>query len=154
MKGIAKEKGDVKKMRRGIALLLVSVVVLTITVVVVSGCGGVSQQEAEEQFKGDLQNFETSLLGLVNPGNFTSVDSFNTAFKDVEKAYNDLVKSAKQVKDTNITALKNAWNGLTKAVGNVSSSQSLLQKMDAITKALQELETTVQRLLSTFNPSQ
>ena len=140
-------------MKKVIAVLVLLVVVFSMTAVVASGCGGVSQQEAKTKFRSDLQSFETSLQGLVNPANFASTDSINAAFKDVEKAYNDLAKSAKQVKDTNITALQKAWDKLEKAVGNISSSQSLSQKADAITKALQELETTLQQLLSTINTS-
>ena len=149
-----KGKGDQEKMKKGIALLLLLVVALAMTSIVATGCGGVSQEEAKTQFRSDLQSFETSLQGLANPANYTSTDSMDAAFKDVEKAYNDLVKSAKQVKDTNITALEKAWDELEKAVRNISSSQSLSEKAEAIIKALQDLETTLQQLLSTFDTSQ
>jgi hypothetical protein len=141
-------------MRKGIALMLVALVVLMITVVVVSGCGGVSPQEAATKFKADLQNLSTAMQGLLSPGNYTSVDNFKSAWKNVEKAYNDAVKSAKDVKDTNISALKKAWNDLSTAIGGITSVQSLTQKADAITKGLQEFETALQRLSATLNPSQ
>lgn len=148
------EKGDVEKMRKGIALTLVLVVVLPMMVVVVAGCGGVSPQEADAKFKSDLQNLQTAFLSLANPANFANIDSFKSAWKDVGKAYDGVVKSAKDVKNANISALKKAWDDLSAAIGSINSTQSLTQMLDTITKAFQDFQTALQDLYSPVETNQ
>ena len=140
-------------MRKGIALALVIVVVLPMMVVVVSGCGGLSPQEANAKFKSDLQSLQTAFLSLANPANFANIDSFKAAWKNVETAYDEVVKSAKDVKNTNVSALKKAWGDLSSAIGSIDSTQSLMQKLDALTKALQDFQTALQELYSPAQPS-
>jgi hypothetical protein len=141
-------------MRKGIALTLVLVVVLPMMVVVVAGCGGVSPQEADAKFKSDLQNLQTAFLSLANPSNYTNIDSFKSAWKNVEKAYDEVVKSAKDVKNANISALKKAWDDLSATIGSINSTQSLTQMLDTITKAFQDFQTALQDLYSPVETNQ
>ena len=141
-------------MRKGIALTLVLVVVLPMMVVVVAGCGGVSPQEADAKFKSDLQNLQTAFLSLANPSNYTNIDSFKSAWKNVEKAYDEVVKSAKDVKNANISALKKAWDDLSSTIGSINSTQSLTQMLDTITKAFQDFQTALQDLYSPVETNQ
>lgn len=136
-------------MRKGIALTLVLFVVLPMMVVVVAGCGGVSPQEADAKFKSDLKSLETAFLSLTNLPNYTNIDSFKSAWEDVGKAYDEVVKSAKDVKNTNISALKKAWDDLDSAVGGINSTQSLTQMLDTTTKAFQDFQTALQKLTGT-----
>jgi hypothetical protein len=141
-------------MRKGIALTLVLVVVLPMMVVVVAGCGGVSPQEADAKFKSDLQNLQTAFLSLANPSNYTNIDSFKSAWKNVEKAYDEVVKSAKDVKNANTSALKKAWDDLSATIGSINSTQSLTQMLDTITKAFQDFQTALQDLYSPVETNQ
>ena len=141
-------------MRKGIALALVLVVVLPMMVVVVSGCGGLSPEEADAKFKSDLKNLQTAFLSLANPANFANIDSFKSAWSNVEKAYNDVVKSAKDVKNTNISALKKAWGDLSSDIGSINSTQSLTQMLDTLTKAFQDFQTALQELYSPVETNQ
>ena len=140
-------------MRKCIALLTVLLVVLPMMVMVVSGCGGLSPQEANAKFKSDLQSLQTAFLSLANPSNLTSIDSFKAAWKNVETAYDEVVKSAKDVKNANVSALKKAWGDLSSAVGSIDNTQSMMQKLDALTKALQDFQTALQELYSPAQPS-
>ena len=141
-------------MRKCIALVTVLLVVLPMTIVVVSGCGGPSPQEAEAKFKTDLQNLTTAFQTLGNPANMTSIDSFKSAWKDVEKAYDEVIKSAKDVKNANITALKKAWDDLSSAIGSINNTQSLTQMLETFTKAFQDFQTALQELYSPVETNQ
>ena len=141
-------------MRKCIALVTVLLVVLPMTIVVVSGCGGPSPQEAEAKFKDDLQNLTTAFQTLGNPANMTSIDSFKSAWKDVEKAYDEVIKSAKDVKNANITALKKAWDDLSSAIGSINNTQSLTQMLETFTKAFQDFQEALLELYSPVETNQ
>lgn len=138
-------------MKKGVVLLLVLLIGLLITAVATAGCGSTTPEHARAQFVTDLQNLQVALQGMLNPTIYTSVDNFNTAWKDVESAYNKVVKSAKSVKNANVANLKSAFDQVKKAIGNIGSSQSLQQKAVEIASALTDLQKAWQEAFSSVN---
>jgi len=139
-------------MRKGMALVLALLVMLPLTVTAIAGCGEKSNAEAEALLNQDLEDLKVSLAGMLDPNIYTSSDLFKNAWKQVENAYNGVVDSAKEVKDARVTDLTTAFSDLKKAIGNVTGTQSLVEKADAITTALEELQNAWQQLFSDINP--
>jgi len=138
-------------MKKGVALFVVLLIGLLITAVATAGCGSTTPEQAKTQFGTDLQNLQVALQGMLNPTIYTSVDNFNAAWKDVESAYNNVVKSSKAVKDANVANLKSAFEKVKKAIGNIGSSESLQQKAVDIADALTGLQKAWQEAFSSVN---
>ena len=137
-------------MKKGIAVLLVLLVALSITSAI-AGCGTPSPQEAQARLKTDLQSLQDALAELLNPATYASTDSFNTAADNIKKAFNDVVASAKQVKNIKTADLESAWDDLKKAI---SSDQPLTDKLIAIQAAAKEFQAAWQELYSSLKTSQ
>jgi ElaB/YqjD/DUF883 family membrane-anchored ribosome-binding protein len=141
-------------MKNRIALLIVlAVVLLTVTVAGVS-CGSTTPQQAKTQMQNDLQDLQTTLQGMLNPTVYTSVDNFNTAWKQVEDSFNAVVKSAKDVKNVSVDNLQSAFNDVKKAVGNIGSKESLQTKASDIMDALTNFQKAWQETFSNLSKTQ
>jgi hypothetical protein len=138
-------------MKKGVALFVVLLIGLLITAVAAAGCGSTTPEQAKTQFSTDLQNLQVALQGMLNPIVYTSVDNFNAAWKDVESAYNNVVKSAKAVKGANVANLKSAFEKVKKSIGNIGSSESLQQKAADIADALTNLQKAWQEAFSSVS---
>ena len=138
-------------MKKGVALFVVLLIGFLVTAVATAGCGSTTPEQAKTQLSTDLQNLQVALQGMINPTVYTSVDNFNAAWKDVETAYNEVFKSAKEVKDVNVENLKSAFDEVKKAIGDIGSSESLQQKAADIADALTSLQKAWQEAFSSLN---
>jgi hypothetical protein len=138
-------------MKKGVALFMLLLVGLLTVAVATTGCNSTTPEQAKAQLSTDLQSLQVALQGMINPTVYASVDNFNAAWKDVETAYNDVAKSAKEVKDVNVKNLKSAFDEVKKAIGNIGSSESLQQKAADIADALTNFQKAWQEAFSSLN---
>jgi hypothetical protein len=141
-------------MKKGIVILLVLLVATALSLTVLAGCGGTSNADATATLKADLQKFQESLQAMLNPSIYTDPSQLTSAWSNVRTAYTNVVTSAQGVKNVRVTDFQNAWGDLSKAVKNLSGSQSIQEKTAAMTTALQEVQKAWQGLTSGLNPSQ
>jgi len=138
-------------MRKAIALTLALAIAVTM-IVVAAGCGE-SQQKEKQALATDLQNLQLSLTQLVNPNTYKSASTFNSTWTKIQSDYQKVVADAQKIKQTDVNNVKSSYNDLKKAVGNVSSDQSIQQKADAIITAGTSFITSLQQLANSVNPS-
>lgn len=137
-------------MKRTFVIVLVLMMMLG-TAAVLAGCGESQTQEKQSLAK-DLTGLQESLTELVNPDTYKSYDSFEAAWNSIQAEYKKVVADARKLKDTNWTDLQAAYNDLEKALGNVSSDQSLQQKANTIIVASTAFLTEIQQLINDVNP--
>jgi membrane-associated HD superfamily phosphohydrolase len=141
-------------MMKGLIFIVVSLMVLSTVVVVATGCGSPTPEEAKTQLETDLKDLQVALQGMLSPTVYTSTDNFNAAWKEVEDAYNAVVKSAKEVKEVNVENLQSAFDEVKKAVGNIDSKDSLQTKASDIMDALTNFQKVWQETFSDLNNTQ
>lgn len=137
-------------MRKLLVVLLVLFVAAPITVLAVSGCGKPTPEEARAKLETDLQSLGAALTELLNPTTYASKDSFDKAADNIEKSFNDVVSSAKQVADIETTDLQDSWDGLKKAI---TSDQPLPDKLADIQVAAKKFQVAWQDLVKKLNTS-
>ena len=135
-------------MKKIIALSLVALIAFA-AAAALAGCG-TSESSAKANVSTDVKNFTSSMTDLLDPNTYQSVDTFNTVWSRIAGQYNQLVADAKSVKSIQVKNLTTAYDQLKKAIGNVSSSQSLQAKLSgvliagqAVLAALNDLNTKV-----------
>lgn len=137
-------------MRRGILISIVMVFVLTAAVAAFAGCGGKVKEKvqtaAQTTYETEVQNLKTALAAMQDPSTYDSVDNLQAAFSEVESAFNALVASVKEESGAKITGLQQAFDSLKEAVANISSDQSLQQKVDTLQAAAQNMSGALQQL--------
>lgn len=131
-------------MRRVLVLFLILAVSLPLSALAISGCGEPTPEEAKAQLETDLESLETSLTELLNPTTYASSESFNDAADSIKKAFDDVVKSARQVADIETADLQDAWARLEKAI---ASDQPLPDKLVEIQDSAGEFQTAWQDLV-------
>jgi hypothetical protein len=140
-------------MKKGIALLMVVLMGL-LAFVMIAGCGSKTPAEAKAQLETDLKDLQVALQGMLSPTVYSSTDNFNAAWNQVKDAFDAVVTSAKEVKNVNTENLKGAFDDLKKAIGNVSSSESLTTKASDIADALTNLQKAWQETYASTIQSQ
>ncbi len=138
-------------MKRLIALLLALAVILPAVGLVAAGCGEPTPEEARAQLETDLDSLETALTELANPTIYTSKDSFDEAADDIKVAFNDVIKSAKQVADIETEDLQDAWDQLEKAI---NSDKPLTEKIVDVQEAAENLKDAWQALVEKLDETQ
>ena len=138
-------------MKKGIAILLVVLAALILTVAAIAGCGSTTPAQARTKLNTQLQNLKTALTEFTNPATYTSTDSIKSAAKNVQKQFDNVITAAKDVKDVSTSKLRSGWDELSKSISNLSSSQSLNQKVDAVQSAISNFQTAWQQVFSTNN---
>jgi archaellum component FlaC len=135
-------------MRKSILVSVVIVFVLAGVVATLAGCGSSSEDDAQATYESDVDKLKSAIAAMTESGTYESIESFEAAWEDVEKAYDDLVISA-NVAGKKITDLTDAFEGLVDAIGNVTSEQSLEQKVNEIKSALEDLDNAVKAIKTT-----
>jgi chaperonin cofactor prefoldin len=138
-------------MKKGIAILLVVLAALILTVAAIAGCGSTTPAQARTKLNTQLQNLKTALTEFTNPATYTSTDSMKSTAKNVQKQFDNVITAAKDVKDVSTSKLSSGWDELSKSISNLSSSQSLNQKVDAVQSAISNFQTAWQQVFSTNN---
>jgi len=134
-----------ERMRKSILVALVITFVLAGVVATFAGCGSDDEQATYES---DLDKLKSAIATMTESSTYESIESFEAAWDDVESAYDDLVISA-NVAGKKIDNLKDAWGGLLDAIGNITSEQSLQQKINEIKSALKDLDDAVKAIKPT-----
>ncbi len=137
-------------MKRILVVLLVLAVAAPVAVLAVSGCGKPTPEEARAKLETDLRSLGAALAELVNPTTYASKDSFDKAAATIEKSFNDVVSSAKQVTDIETTDLQDAWSGLKKAI---TSDQPLPDKLADIQVAAKNFQVAWQDMVKKLSTS-
>lgn len=137
-------------MKKAIGMVLVLVLVIGIAAVF-AGCGE-SQEQEKQALATDLKGLQTSLTELVSPDTYKSFDTFDKAWTQIQKEYEKVVADAEKLKETDIADLKSSYDDLKKALGNVTSDQSLQQKANSILTASTNFLTALQQLINSINP--
>ncbi len=138
-------------MKKGITILLALLVALAVTVAAIAGCGSTTPAQARTELNTQLQNLKTALTEFTNPATYTSTDSMKSAAKNVQKQFDNVITAAKDVKDVSTSKLSSAWDQLSKSISNLSSNQSLNQKVDAVQSAISNFQKEWQQVFSTNN---
>lgn len=132
-------------MKRGILVSVVIVCIVAGLVAILAGCGSNDEQATYES---DLDKLKSAIAVMTESSTYESMDSFEAAWGDVKSAYDDLVISA-NVAGKKIDNLKDAWGGLVDAIGNITSDQSLQQKVNQIKSALEDLDNALKAIKPT-----
>lgn len=103
-------------MRR--ALALVALAILAATALAACGSDKESPAEAKQNLCASLDGFAASVVALQGVGLSSSEDQLKSALDDVDKAWNQVVADAKDVKTANTDNIRSAYDDLKQAVQN------------------------------------
>jgi uncharacterized protein YoxC len=111
--------------RRGLALLAVALAAMT----ALAACGSnkESPAEAKQNLCASLDNFAASVVALQGIGLSSSEDQISSALDTVDKAWNQVVDDAKDVKTANTDNIKSTYNDLKEAVQNRPTDKPVTQ---------------------------
>lgn len=118
-------------------ILLCTIFVLSL---VLAACQP-SIDQAKSDFCDDLGTFAQSVGEYRSLGPNSSVDDFQDAQKDVEKAWNDLQSAAQTLGSVQTDSLQDAYSDLQKDVSNISGDTSIA---DALPQVHQDALATLQ----------
>jgi uncharacterized protein YoxC len=111
--------------RRGLALLALAVVAMT--ALVACGSDKESPAEAKQNLCASLDNFAASVVSLQGVGLSSSEDQISSALDKVDKAWDQVVADAKDVKTANTDNIKSTYNDLKEAVQNRPTDEPVTQ---------------------------
>ena len=135
-------------MRRGLALLAVALAAMT----ALAACGSnkESPAEAKQNLCASLDNFAASVVALQGVGLSSSEDQISSALDKVDKAWNQVVGDAKDVKTANTDNIKSTYNDLKEAVQNRPTDEPVTQviaglepKLTAFAQSWKQFATSV-----------
>ncbi len=138
-------------MKKITAMLLVALIAFA-GVAALAGCGS-SQTQAKTNLSTDVKNLTSSMTDLVDPNTYQSLDTFKTTWNKITTQYNKTVADAKKVKNVQVSKLSSSYDALKKAIGNVSSNQSLQAKISGILLAGESFLAAIDNLNTAVTPS-
>jgi outer membrane murein-binding lipoprotein Lpp len=133
-------------MRKGITGILIVMVMLAGVVTTLAGCGESATEKAQKAYDTDVQDLKTSVAAFSQASTYSSVDSIQAAFQNLERSYNATVAAGKDVKDAKVSSLQSAFNGLKASISNLSSDQTLTEKVTTVKAALQTFSDQLQQI--------
>ncbi|HEY5501924.1 MAG TPA: hypothetical protein VIJ97_01300, partial [Candidatus Anoxymicrobiaceae bacterium] len=101
----------------------------------------------------DINDLTSSMTELVDPNTYQSIDTFKTTWNKITTQYNKTVADAKKVKNVQVSNLSKSYDALKKAIGNVSSSQSLQAKISGILLTGESFLAAINNLNAAVTPS-
>jgi uncharacterized protein YoxC len=116
--------------RRGLALLALALVAMT--ALVACGSNKESPEEAKQNLCASLDNFAASVVALQGVGLSSSEDQISSALDKVDKAWDQVVADAKDVKTANTDNIKSTYNDLKEAVQNRPTDEPVTQVIAGI----------------------
>jgi len=126
---------------------MILAILLTLVLAVFLSACGTSVADAKQQFCDSLNNLNTAVEKLQSVDANTSVDEVKQAKEEVAKAWDELAKSSKLLKNVQLKESEGAYKEITKAVDKAISGDSTLgdsaktiaagaQKLDATLKVI------------------
>jgi hypothetical protein len=126
---------------------MILAILLTLVLAVFLSACGTSVADAKQQFCDSLNNLNTAVEKLQSVDANTSVDEAKQAKEEVAKAWDELAKSSKLLKNVQLKESEGAYKEITKAVDKAISGDSTLgdsaktiaagaQKLDATLKVI------------------
>jgi lipopolysaccharide export LptBFGC system permease protein LptF len=108
---------------------------LIIPLLLIAGCLGLvacgsnkeSQAEAKQHLCSSLDNFKTTVSSLQGLSLSSTEDDLNAATDKVNKAWDQVVQDAKDVKNVSVDKIKSAYDDLENAVKNRPTDQPITQ---------------------------
>ena len=100
------------------ALALVALTLLAATALAACGSDKESPAEAKQNLCTSLDGFAASVVGLQGVGLSSSEDQLKSALDDVDKAWDQVVADAKDVKTANTDNIRSTYDDLKQAVQN------------------------------------
>jgi predicted Holliday junction resolvase-like endonuclease len=126
--------------------MILAILLTLVLAVFLSACGQ-SVADAKQQFCDSHNNLNTAVEKLQSVDANTSVDEAKQAKEEVAKAWDELAKSSKLLKNVQLKESEGAYKEITKAVDKAISGDSTLgdsaktiatgaQKLDATLKVI------------------
>jgi hypothetical protein len=115
-----------------------AVVLGVLLLAIAAGCGGddeVSSAEAEAAFCSNLSSFRDAVAGISDLSLSSSADDVRALGDEIASAWDEVEKSAAQLKDVNIDELGTAVDDFTEAVAGISSSTPLSEVVEIVQSA-------------------
>lgn len=137
-------------MRKAIVLLVVTALMVPL-LLVASGCGEESTEEAKKQLCEDLQGLQTALAGLAEISLDSSIDDLQANQKAVEDAWSKVVDSASKVADAQINDLRDAVNDLIDTIENIPPDTSIGNAIELVIAQLSQVESAWAELTGSLN---
>lgn len=103
-------------MRKSLAAALLAV--LCCLSLAACGSNKESPAEAKQHLCTSLDGFKASVVGLQGLGLSSSEDELNSALDKIDKAWNQVVDDAKDVKSANTDTIKSTYDDLKQSVQN------------------------------------
>lgn len=119
-------------------LVLGVVVALFLALVVVAGCGS-DEQQAKTDLGEALDKVEASIAKLQQMGEDTTVADIKAARDEIASLWQSVITAAEKVKDADVTAAKNAWTEVDKAVNSLTDNVTISQVTGVIITPVQGL---------------
>jgi outer membrane murein-binding lipoprotein Lpp len=127
----------VKPVKLRQALVLGVVVALFLALAVVAGCG--SDEQAKTDLGEALDKVEASIAKFQQMGEDTTVADIKAARDEVASLWQSVVAAAEKVKNADVTAAKNAWTEVDKAVSSLTDDLTISQVTGVIMTPVQGL---------------
>ncbi len=98
---------------------------LLIVSVLAAGCNQPTVEEANDTFCQSLEAFGDALVNLETISPTSTVGDLKDASAEVDKAWNQVTKSAKQLNDVKLDTIDESWKNLRRTINQVSDSDTL-----------------------------
>jgi gamma-glutamyl:cysteine ligase YbdK (ATP-grasp superfamily) len=108
-------------------LALVALAIATALGLVACGSNKQSPAEAKQQLCSSVNAFAASVTSLQGVGLSSSEDQLNSALDNVQKAWDNVVADAKNVKTVNTDNIKQTYNDLKSGVQNRPTDEPVQQ---------------------------
>jgi hypothetical protein len=133
-------------MRKSIVATLIILAMAMVLAGSLAGCGESSTEKAQKAYDNDVQSLKDAAAVFKDPATYGSVDSMQAAFQGLERSWNAAVAAGKDVTSAKISDLQGAFSQLKASITNLSSDQSLGQKIDGVQAAVQTFNDQLQQL--------
>ena len=99
---------------------------LLILGIIAVGCNQPTVEEANEAFCQSLQAFGDALTNLETISPTSTVGDLKDASAEVDKAWNQVTNSAKQLNEVKLDTIDESWKNLRRTVNQVNDNDTLL----------------------------
>jgi hypothetical protein len=124
-------------------------VVLILSLSLLAACNAVSLEEAEAQFCEDLSSFQTALSAYRALDENSTLDEVNQATVQGANAYDDLVQSARILRDVQSASLDEQYDVLEQTVRDLEGEMTVGQASADIEAAVASIDAAADEIYST-----
>ena len=112
---------------------------LLILAVLATGCNQQTVEEATSTFCSNLQAFDDALVNLETVSPTSTVGDLKDAAAEVDKAWNAVTKSAKQLKDVKLDTIDESWKNVRRTINQIPNDDTLTEAANTISVDLENL---------------